>query len=170
MSTMIFSDYARHINGSLYTCDIETQYINNAKKFCKENKEFITFIIDDSVNFLKNFKKSIDFLYLDSLDWQFNDASTHQLKEIEFAIKNLKKDSLVLLDDKGSKTNLSIDFMIENNFRIINETREQVLLTYDGNWLYNIYWILYFLRIFCFKSISGIFITISIKIILKISL
>ena len=48
-------------------------------------------------------------------------------------IKNLKKDSLVLLDDKGSKTNLSIDFMIENNFRIINETREQVLLTYDGN-------------------------------------
>ena len=72
-------------------------------------------------------------MYLDSLDGQFNDASTHQLKEIEFAIKNLKKDSLVLLDDKGSKTNLSIDFMIENNFRIINETREQVLLTYDGN-------------------------------------
>ena len=133
MSTMIFSDYARHINGSLYTCDIETQYINNAKKFCKDNKEFITFIIDDSINFLKNFKKSIDFLYLDSLDGQFNDASAHQLKEIEFAIKNLKKDSLVLLDDKGSKTNLSIDFMIENNFRIINETREQVLLTYDGN-------------------------------------
>ena len=72
-------------------------------------------------------------MYLDSLDGQFKDASEHQLKEIKFAINNLKKDSLVLLDDKGSKTNLSIDFMIKNNFRIINETKEQVLLTYDGN-------------------------------------
>ncbi len=133
MSTMIFSDYAKHIKGNLYTCDIESQNINNAKKFCKDNKEFVTFIIDDSLNFLENFRDPIDFLYLDSLDGQFKDASEHQLKEIKFAIKNLKKDSLVLLDDKGSKTNLSIDFMIKNNFRIINETKEQVLLTYDGN-------------------------------------
>ena len=43
----------------------------------------------------------------------------------------LHKKSLVLLDDKGSKTNLSIDFMLENNFKIINETKEQVLLGYE---------------------------------------
>ena len=79
---------------------------------------------------MHNFKDPIDFLYLDSLDGQFEGASEHQLKEIKFAIKNLKKDSLVLLDDKGLKTNLSIDFMLKNNFKILNETKEQVLLTY----------------------------------------
>ena len=100
------------------------------KNFVKKNKEFISFIVDDSLNFLNNFKYPIDFLYLDSLDGQFEGASEHQLKEIKFAIKNLKKDSLVLLDDKGAKTNLSIDFMLKNNFKIINETNEQVLLTY----------------------------------------
>lgn len=130
MSTMIFSDYVREVGGGLYTCDIESKNIDNAKKFCKKNKDLITFIVDDSLNFLNNFHNSIDFLYLDSLDGQFEGASEHQLKEIKLAIKNLKKDSLVLLDDKGAKTNLSIDFMIKNNFKIINETKEQVLLTY----------------------------------------
>ena len=130
MSTMIFSDYAEYIGGNLFTCDIETKNIDNAKKFCKKNKKFISFIVDDSLNFLNNFKDPIDFLYLDSMDGQLKGASEHQLKEIKLAIKNLKKDSLVLLDDKGAKTNLSIDFMLKNNFKIINETKEQVLLTY----------------------------------------
>ena len=94
------------------------------------NKEFITFIEDDSLNFLSSFEKNIDFLYLDSLDAQFENASSHQLEEIKLAIKNLKENSLVLLDDKGGKTNLSIDFMLRNNFQIINETKQQVLLSY----------------------------------------
>ena len=122
MSTMIFSDYARNVDGLLYTCDIDSKNINNAKKFCKNNDQFIKFVV--------NFKEPIDFLYLDSLDGQFEGASEHQLKEIKLAITKLKKDSLVLLDDKGAKTNLSIDFMLKNNFKIINETNEQVLLTY----------------------------------------
>ena len=52
MSTMIFSDYAEYIGGSLFTCDIETKNIDNARKFCKKNKKFISFIVDDSLNFL----------------------------------------------------------------------------------------------------------------------
>jgi len=69
-------------------------------------------------------------LYLDSLDGQFANASEHQLNEIKLASKNLHQKSLVLLDDKGVKTNLSIEYMINNNFKIINETKEQVLLSY----------------------------------------
>ena len=82
------------------------------------------------MNFLTNFKKKIDFLYLDSLDGQFKEASSHQLKEIQIAKRHLKSDSLVLLDDKGSKTNLSIDYMLKNDFSLINETNEQVLFSY----------------------------------------
>ena len=82
------------------------------------------------MNFLKNYDKEIDFLYLDSLDGHFKEASDHQLKEITIAYKYLHKNSLVLLDDKGSKTNLSIDYMRKNNLKIINETNEQVLLSF----------------------------------------
>ena len=131
MSTMIFSDYAKFVNGKLTSCDIEKKNIKNAKKFVGNNKEFVEFVTDDSVKFLSSFNKNIDFLYLDSLDGQFKEASDHQLNEIKVAKSKLHKKSLVLLDDKGSKTNLSIDFMLENNFKIINETKEQVLLGYE---------------------------------------
>ncbi len=130
MSTLIFSDYAKFVNGSLTSCDISQKNIENAKKFTQKNKEFIKFVVDDSINFLSNFNKEIDFLYLDSLDGQYKDSSKHQLEEIKVAHKFLHKNSLVLLDDKGAKTNLSIDYMLKNNLRILNETKEQVLLCY----------------------------------------
>ncbi len=44
MSTMIFSDYAKHVNGKLTTCDIEKKNIKNAKKFVKNNRDFVDFI------------------------------------------------------------------------------------------------------------------------------
>jgi hypothetical protein len=130
MSTLIFSDYAKYVNGTLTSCDINKKNIENAKKFSRKNDEFVNFVIDDSINFLSKFNKDIDFLYLDSLDGQFDGASKHQLEEIKIAKKYLHKNSLVLLDDKGDKTNMSINYMLENNFKIINETKEQVLLSY----------------------------------------
>jgi hypothetical protein len=130
MSTLILSDYARHVNGNLTSCDISKKNIENAKKFTKVNKEFINFVAEDSLNFLTNFNKKIDFLYLDSLDGQFEGASKHQLEEIKIAKNYLHDQSLVLLDDKGDKTKLSINYMLDNNFKILNETREQVLLSY----------------------------------------
>ena len=130
MSTLIFANFASEIKGHLYSCDISQVNINNAKKFTKKFSESITFFKDDSVNFLKNFEKKIDFLYLDSLDGFIQGSAEHQLNEIKIAEKKLHKDSLVLLDDKGQKTSLSIKYMLENNFKIINETNEQVLLSY----------------------------------------
>ena len=131
MSTMILSDYAKYMSGELHSCDISSLNVKNAIKFTSVNKNFINFYVDDSLNFLSNFSKTIDFLYLDSLDGQFPNACEHQLKEIMIAKDKLKNGSLVLLDDKVAKTNLSIDYMIKNNFKIINETNEQVLLSYE---------------------------------------
>ena len=131
MSTMIFSDYAKYIGGMLTTCDIEKKNIRNAERFVKDNKKYVNFIVDDSLNFLSTFEQKIDFLYLDSLDGQFKEASDHQLKEIKIAKNKLSEKSLVLLDDKGSKTNLSIDYMLSCDFKILNETKEQVLLSFS---------------------------------------
>ena len=114
----------------LHTCDISEKNIKNAKKFTLELNNYINFYIDDSINFLKNFKEKIDLLYLDSLDGHDPiEASKHQLKEAEFSIDKLNLNSLVLLDDKGAKTNLSIDFYKKNGFKVVNETNNQILFS-----------------------------------------
>jgi len=130
MSTLIFSEYAKYVGGHLHACDINAKNIKNAKKFTSEFKQHITFHLDDSVSFLRNFEKEIDFLYLDSLDGQHPGSSEHQLNEIKNSLKNLHKNSLILLDDKGQKTNLSINYMLDNGMKVINETKQQILLSF----------------------------------------
>lgn len=130
MSTPMFAEYAKFCNGMLHTCDISQKNINSAKNFTKSFSHFIKFYAQDSLIFLQDFEHSIDLLYLDSLDGHDPvAASEHQLKEAQIAIKKLHNKSLVLLDDKGSKTNLSIDFFVNNNFKVIYETNFQVLLS-----------------------------------------
>lgn len=130
MSTPMFAEYAKFINGNLHSCDISSKNIENAKKFTSNFSDHIRFYIKDSLVFLKEFNNPIDLLYLDSLDGHNPiAASNHQLKEAQIAINRLHNKSLILLDDKGSKTNLSINFFKENNYKIILETDYQVLLS-----------------------------------------
>ena len=129
MSTLIFSEYARYVDGHLHACDINTRNIKNAKKFTNKFKDKVTFYLEDSVSFLRNFKKKIDFLYLDSVDVKYPNASEHQLNEIKNSIKILHKNSLVLLDDKVGKSSLSKNYMLDNGLTIINETEQQILFS-----------------------------------------
>jgi len=129
MSTMIFSDFVKDVGGRIYSCDIDNNNISNAKKFVKNNLDFITFVNDDSLNFLNSLNIEIDFLYLDSLDAQIEGSNEHQLNEIKLALPKLKKNSLILLDDKGAKTELSARYLLDKNYKIINETNEQLLLS-----------------------------------------
>lgn len=115
-STIIFGDYASRCNGHVWTCDIEALNIENCKIATEEYKNYITYVVDDSLNFLNNFNEKIDFLYLDSVDSDSPNANEHQLKEIQLAYRNLHKKTIILLDDLGSKTNLSIPFLKENNW------------------------------------------------------
>src|SRR5210317_1466162 len=118
MSTLFFSEYAKKKN------------VDNAKYFSKKNKNFCSFYVDDSINFLKKFQNEINFLYLDSLDGQMPGANEHQLAEFKAAEKNLSENCLILLDDKGSKTKLSSNYMQKNGLKIINETDNQLLFSY----------------------------------------
>ena len=68
------------------------------------------------LEFLNNFSSKIDCLYLDSFDGHDSiKASEHQLREARASIDKLHNNSLVLLDDKGAKTNLSIDYYRETD-------------------------------------------------------
>ena len=130
MSTPMFAEYAKDVGGKLHTCDISRENIEKAKKFTKKYSEFIKFYIQDSVEFLNNFETDIDLLYLDSLDGHDPVlASKHQLNEIKVGLSKLHEKSLILLDDKGSKTNLSINFLLKSNYKIMFETDYQVLLS-----------------------------------------
>ena len=130
MSTLMFSELATIINGELHTCDISKNNINSAKKFTKKFKDNTYFYINDSINFLNNFQKEIDFLYLDSFDGHDVElASKHQLNEAKAAIDKLGPDSLVMLDDKGAKTLYSLNFFLKNGFKIIDESNNQLLLS-----------------------------------------
>ncbi len=130
MSTPMFAEYASTCGGILHTCDISSINIANAKKFSKKFSKFIKFYIQDSLVFLREFHEPIDVLYLDSLDGHDPiAASKHQLKEAQIAINKLHNKSLILLDDKGSKTNLSLSFFLDNKFKIIYETDFQILLS-----------------------------------------
>ena len=131
MSTIIFAEYVKYKNGKLFSCDLSKKNISNAMQFTKSFSTNINFVVSDSVLFLKKINFKIDFLYLDSLDGHDKySASLHQLNEIETAISKLHKNSLVLLDDKKSKGNLSLKFLIKNKFKILNETEQQVLLSH----------------------------------------
>tara|TARA_B100001971_G_C17773107_1_gene325933 strand:+ start:93 stop:491 length:399 start_codon:yes stop_codon:yes gene_type:complete len=130
MSTIMFADYVKNFNVYLHTCDISQKNINSCKKFTKNFSKYISYHVDNNVNFLKLFKFKIDILYLDSLDSHDPEAaSKHQLNEIVNSIDKLNNNSLVLLDDKGGKTKLSLEFLLKNEFKIILETKYQLLLT-----------------------------------------
>ena len=130
MSTLMFSEFAKNIKGELHSCDISKENIENARDFTKEFKDYVTFYNQDSIAFLKNFKKTIDLLYLDSFDGHNTElASNHQLKEAKVSLNKLNENSLVLLDDKGAKTLYSQKFYEENGFKILDESTNQILLT-----------------------------------------
>ena len=134
MSTIMFAEYAKYMNGVLHTCDISSSNIHNAKKFTSNLKKFIYFYVNDSVKFLNNFSSKIDCLYLDSFDGHDSiKASEHQLREARASIDKLHNNSLVLLDDKGAKTNLSIDYYTRNGYFVLYESKNQILLSKNNN-------------------------------------
>ena len=130
MSTLMFSEFAHFIKGELHSCDISKENINNAKDFTNKYNDNVNFYIKDSIIFLQEFHKKIDLLYLDSFDGHDVElASKHQFNEAKAVIDKLKDSSLILLDDKGTKTLYSKDYFIKSGFKILAETENQLLLS-----------------------------------------
>ena len=129
MSTLLFAEYAHLNKGLFWSCDIDNQNIFNAHQFTKKINNKVIFIAADSHIFLKYISMRIDILYLDSLDGNIEGADKHQLIEAQLAMKNLNQKGIIMLDDKGSKTNLSIPFILQNGWNIIMESNQQVIFS-----------------------------------------
>jgi len=129
MSTLLLGDFCKHYDKHLWTVDIDPNAIEVCKEITADFKDHITYVVSDSIAFLKGFDQKIDFLYLDSLDCpEYLEANSpdlivtqqHQLNELKAAWDKLTDNPVVLLDDNrwenGGKTKLTNAFLKEKGW------------------------------------------------------
>ena len=129
MSTILFAEYVKYNKGQLWTCDIDARNIRNASLFLKDYNLRANLIVSDSLKFLRDFSETIDVLYLDSHDGNLPGANEHQLREAQLSIGKINSNGLIMLDDKGQKTELSMPFLISEGWEIIFESENQVIFS-----------------------------------------
>ena len=124
-STLIFSQWVQKNGGEYYSVDISMDALINASNGIGSLKEYVHFVQSDSVAFLQNFNQTIDFLYLDSYDFEINNptpSQEHHLKEIIAAYPFLTEDSVVMIDDcdlpHGGKGKLVIEYLLNKGWKI----------------------------------------------------
>jgi predicted O-methyltransferase YrrM len=129
-ATIVFGKWAKQNNARLHSVDISEKSITAAQKEV-DNQDLnsnVKIHLSDSIAFLENFKEKVDFLYLDSYD--YNDdpevqvkSQIHHLKEFK-AIENLlHENTIVLIDDcdlsNGGKGKLVVEYMLKKDWKIL---------------------------------------------------
>ena len=71
MSTTIFGKYCSFTGSRLYTVDNDPRNLFTSKALTEEFKDYIKYILSDSIKFLSDFNGKIDLLYLDSFDYPY---------------------------------------------------------------------------------------------------
>ena len=118
-------------NAELYTVDIGPKTIEIATEAC-QNYPHVTAVLQDGIEFLNNFNKPIDLLFLDAWDAvpDTNYAEKH-LEAYQAAKKNLHDNSLILIDDtdvyEGGKGRLIIPQAIIDGYKVIFSGRQTLL-------------------------------------------
>ncbi len=134
-STLIFARFAKRTKSSLYSVDIDPQAILEASAGLQESAASVHLVTGDSIPFLATFGKPIDFLYLDSFDYDENNplpSQEHHLKEVEAAYPYLTKKSIVMIDDHslpgGGKSKLALQFLKERGWKVVAEGYQVLLV------------------------------------------
>jgi hypothetical protein len=102
-SSRLFASYTENFGGQFFTADIRKEPSAQLGDLGRS----VSFIVDDSVSFLSNFKvptnyQSISLAYLDSYDLDVNDpepSMNHGLMEWHSLLPHLKKGSVIVVDD-----------------------------------------------------------------------
>ncbi len=143
-STAVFGLWAKANNASLYSVDISPESIAGAREAVEELSllEQVKLVTGDSVQFLENFADPVDFLYLDSYDYDKHDKSIqvasqdHHLKEFKAIEEQLGPDTVVLIDDcdlpGGGKGKTVIEYMTRKGWQV-DTSAYQILLTKQSN-------------------------------------
>lgn len=134
-STIIFGHWASLNDAYLFTVDIDQGALANADWAARNYSNSIEFVCSDSIKYLSEFSQQIDFLYLDSFDFDFYNptpSQNHHLFEIEAAYDKLHDNSIVMIDDcdlpYGGKGKLVIEFLLERGWKIVYEAYQVILV------------------------------------------
>jgi len=142
-STVVFGLWAKHHAAQLHSVDIDPEAISQARAAVAELNlsDSVSFHVADSVAFLQQLTEPVDFLYLDSYDYDKRDpavqraSQAHHLKEFAAIEGRLHDGSIVLIDDcdqpGGGKGKLVIAKMRGTGWRVL-ASDYQVLLVRDG--------------------------------------
>lgn len=130
-STIVFGIWAKQNGAVLHSVDIDPAAVNEARKEVELNDltHVVQLNVSDSVAFLHQFKKPVDFLYLDSYDYPKRDkdgqkaSQDHHLKEIKAIESKLHENTLILIDDcgrrGGGKGKLVIEYLRPKGWKLI---------------------------------------------------
>ena len=111
--TLLWGAFCKRYNKKFITVDVLPEVTNICKECTIEYADYITYVTQDSVDFLNNFNEPIDLLFLDSMDCPnpvvpeeeyvlpLESTQKHNYAEFRAANKNLHKNSLLLMDDNG---------------------------------------------------------------------
>jgi hypothetical protein len=132
-STVIFGHYATVHNCQFYSVDINANNVNNSRAAVKQYAANV--IHDDSINFLANFPYQIDFLYLDSYDFDFwnpEPSQQHHLKEISAVYPHLTDKTIIMIDDcdlpHGGKGKYVIQYLLERGWKIAMQGYQVIMV------------------------------------------
>ena len=135
-STVLYGEYAQKIGAKLYSVDISGENCVMARKACSHIGKTVEITENDSLIFLRDFKKGlIDFLYLDSYDYDENNpdpSQEHHEKEIDIVYNKLHKRSIVMVDDchlpYEGKCRLVRKYLLRRGWKMVMNRYQQIFV------------------------------------------
>jgi cephalosporin hydroxylase len=136
-STVLFTHWASDHGARFFSIDLDPQAVSRSVRAVRQKVSYpdVYFVCSDSVAFLKNINQQIDFLYLDSFDYDERHplpSQQHHLREIEAAYPFLTDKSIILIDDHnltgGGKGKLVIEFLLQRGWKILMEAYQVILV------------------------------------------
>jgi predicted O-methyltransferase YrrM len=132
-STVIFGEFANLTRKRLYSVDVNCTHCQKSREAVDKFKPAVQVICNDSIQFLSNFKDKIDYLYLDSFDFDElnpDPSQQHHLKEIKAAYNKLHDDSIVMIDDcqlpHRGKCKLVAEFLLDRGWKRVRTSYQEI--------------------------------------------
>lgn len=135
-STIILAKLGFAVGGTFTSVDRDLSHVVMAReKLRSHGLHDATVVVSDSVEYLSIRGAQIDFLYLDSYDYEYANplpAQIHQVAEIGAAFGKLAQNAIVLLDDcniqGGGKGLLTERFLLGNGFRLVADSYQKLFV------------------------------------------
>ena len=140
-STYIFNAFNHYLNDEsveMYSVDISEENCHVSRENIKGlGNPRVEVVASDSVKFIQDWPvdKKIDFLYLDSFDFnpgQEIASQEHHFKELKAALNKIHDETIIFMDDcrlrMGGKCAMVRDYLLKNNWQIVIDEYQTVFV------------------------------------------